>query len=630
MTDSGNLLPPVVRFGPFEANLQSGELRKAGARIPLQDQPFRLLVLLLERRGEVVTREELRQQLWPAETFVDFEHGVTAAVKRLRDALGDSAETPRFIETLPRRGYRFIAPLNRDNQAIVKAARRGARWAMLVPAGALAVVGLVALLTVGVLHRETRRPLISSIAVLPLRNLTGNPSQDWLADGMTEAISSTLSQIGALTVVSSTSTLRYKNSARSAGDIARELGGVDALLEGSLVRSDSLVRVTVALVHVQTDRRLWTATYEREAADALALYSDIALATAREMSIALTPPEQTRLTRTRSVKREAYEAYLRGSYLMTRWQDGGCIEAKQYFLKAIAVDPGFAPPYSSLAYCACFAIRTHQTTTDIADARTAVARALQSDEPIGIGLVASAFVKMRFDYDWVGAERDLRRAMKEDPGSAAAFMFYAEFLGVVDHNEDALAAMRQALRLNPFWMDHNVAFGYLLIRLGRYDAAIEQLRRTLELDRNYQSAWMLLAAAHEYSGARDAAVAEYLEYLDRVLVSERVAPIRARLERVYARSGWLEFWRSELALAEEELRRPATVWRESFTRHCSAFWMARRYARLGEWDRAVMSLTQGYDERLPWMVFAPRERLFDPLRSNSRFRDVIRRMGLTP
>ena len=619
-------MPAVVRFGPFEADLRSGELRKAGLRVPLQEQPFRLLALLVARAGEVVTREELRHELWPADTFVDFDHSLTAAVKRVRDALGDSAETPRFIETLPRRGYRFVAPVHIPTVAPPRPARRGRLWWFFVPTGALLVAALV---TTGIRRYETRRPSISSIAVLPLSNLSGDSSQEWLADGMTEALSSTLSQIGALTVVSSTSTRRYKNTTKSAAEIARELGGVDALLEGALVRSDYRVRVTVALVHVPSDRRLWTATYEREAVDTLTLYSDVALAAVREMSVALTPDEKARLTTRRAVKPDAYEAYLRGSYLMTRWHEGGCVEAKRYFERAIDLDPGFAPPRSSLAYCTCVALGTHQTASDIAGARAAVARALASgDEPLA--LVASAFVKMRFDYDWPEAERDYRHAINVDPGSAAALMYYAEYLDVMRRDDEALAAMRQALRLNPFWMDHNVAFGYLLMRLGRYGEAIEQLRRTLEVDRNYQSGWLMLAFAHEYAGAQDLAVKDYLEYLDRVLVPGRAASARSDLERTYVRAGWVEFWRHELALAEEEVRYPATVWRSAFVRHCNAYWMARRYARLGEWDRTLSLLEQSYDERLPWTVFVQRERLFDPLRANHRFQHLIRRMRLTP
>lgn len=252
------------------------------------------------------------------------------------------------------------------------------------------------------------------------------------------------------------------------------------------------------------------------------------------------------------------------------------------------------------------------------------------DQTLAMPHVAAAFVKMRFDYDWAGAEAGYTRALELEPGSAPAHVYYAELLDVVGRRDEAIAAMRHALRLNPFWIDHHVAFGYLLVRLGEYDAAIEQLRKTLELDTNYPTAWMWLAEAHAYKGDQDAAVNAWLEYLTRVLVPSRVAALRTMLERTYARSGWSGFWRSELALAEEESRRPGTVWKESFARHCGAFWMARRYARVGQWERALAALEQAYEERLQWIPFVQREPLFEPLRQERRYQDLVRRVGLPP
>jgi TolB-like protein/DNA-binding winged helix-turn-helix (wHTH) protein/Tfp pilus assembly protein PilF len=621
-----------VRFGVFEVDLRSGELRKAGSRVALQEQPFRILVRLLERPGEVVTREQLRQELWPGDTFVDFDHGLNAAVKRLRDALGDSAETPRFIETLPRRGYRFIAPAEvavRDAGAGLSRLPALRLW-LLAATGGLVVTTLAVWFAGGVAVREASYRPIPSLAVLPLRNLSGDPGQDWFAEGMTEALSSTLSQIGALTVVSSTSTTLYKNHAKSAAEIAKELGDVDILLEGSILRNDHHVSVTIAAVDARTDRRRWTRTYERELGDVLSLYRDIALAAAREMSVALTPPEQARLATTPIVRPEAYEAHLRGSYLMTRWHEGGCYEAKRHFRMAIDLDPGFAPPYAALAFCLCWPVSTHQTATERAEARAAATLALQMDQNLAMGHVASAFVKMRFDYDWVGAEAGFKQALELDPGSALAHVYYAELLDAVGREQEAIDAMRHALRLNPFWIDHNVAFGYLLVRRGQYDAAIEHLRETLELDRNYQSALLWLGEAHAYKGEQDAAVAGYLEYLNRVLIPSRAAASTIQLERGYLTSGWPEFWRRELALAEEELLQAGSVWKESFARHCNAFFMARRYARLGQWDRALAKLEQAYEERSTWMPFVQGEALFEPLRHHRRYQELIRRMGLPP
>lgn len=503
------------------------------------------------------------------------------------------------------------------------------RW-LLAGAGLLSVAALATWVAGWIPFREASQDTIRSLAVLPLRNVSGDPAQDWFADGMTEALSGTLSRIGALTVVSSTSTIRYKSGAKSVTEIAKELGGVDVLLEGSISRSDRQVRVTIAAVDARTDRRVWTGTYERELAEVLALYSEIALTAAREMSVALTPLELARLASARTVKPEAYEAYLRGSYLMTRWHEGGCYEARRYFRSAIDIDAGFTPPYGTLAFCLFWPVRANHTAAERAHVKAAATRALEVDQTLPMGHVAAAFVKMRFDYNWVGAEAAYRRALELDPGSAAAHVYYAELLDVVGRDEEAIAAMRHALRLDPFWLDHNVAFGYLLVRLGQYDAAIEQFRKTLELDTNYVTAWFWLAEAHAYKGEQDAAAKAWLEYLSRVVLASRVADLRTMLESAYARSGWSGFWRSEMAFAEEEYRRPGTVWKESFARHSGAFLKARRYARVGHWDRALAALEEAYEERHFLLPFVQREPLFEPLRQERRYQDLIRRMGLSP
>ncbi len=283
--------PRIVRFGVFEVDLRAGELRRSGVKIKLQEQPFQILSLLLGRPGEVVTREEIQKKLWPADTFVDFEHSLNAAVKRLREALGDSADTPRFVETIPRRGYRFIYPVERPGWA------SRIRQLRIVALAAVALLAVLIGLNVGGLRDRllggAGRGQITSIAVLPLENLSGDPEQEYFVDGMTETLITELSKISALTVISRQSVMQFKDTDEPLPEIARELN-VDAVVEGSALHIGERVRITVQLIEAASDRNLWAENYDRELRDVLALHSEVARAIAQEIRIALTPEEESR------------------------------------------------------------------------------------------------------------------------------------------------------------------------------------------------------------------------------------------------------------------------------------------------------------------------------------------------
>src|SRR5713101_498050 len=302
---------PRVRFGAFELNLQSGELFKHGRRIKLQTQSFLILASLLERPGEVLTRDELCQRLWPSDVFVDFEVGLNAAINRLRDVLDDSPEKPRFIETLPRRGYRFIAPLQQESL-------------------------------------ERIPPRVRSLAVLPLENLTGDAAQEYFADGMTDALITRLAQIGALRVISRTSAMHYKGTHKKLPEIASELN-VDAVVEGSFARSGSQVRINAQLVHARTDQHLWARQYEREFTDILLFQADVASAIALEIQVTLTPKEHARLTQTRPVNPEAYEAFLRGCFFWNKRTEDGLKKGLECFQHSVEKDPSYALAHVGLA-----------------------------------------------------------------------------------------------------------------------------------------------------------------------------------------------------------------------------------------------------------------------------------------
>ncbi len=329
----------VACFGAFKADLRAGELLKNGRRIRLQEQPFQILAMLLERPGEVVTREELHRKLWPADTFVDFDHGLNNAINRLREALGDSPEAPRYIETLSRRGYRFIAPVEHGAAAPAVSApeiaappvavpatkRRPFGWTFFVP-GALVILAAAFVLTnVGGwrqrLWRTSAPARIRSIAVLPLENLTGDPSQEYFAEGMTDALITNLAQIKALRVISRTSVMHYKGTRKPLPEIAKQLN-VDAVVEGTVTRSGERVRIDAQLIEARTDRHLWAQSYERDLRDILALQSEVSRAIVKEIRIKLTAEEQAYLSAARPVNPEAYEAYLRGKYYYYKPESG--------------------------------------------------------------------------------------------------------------------------------------------------------------------------------------------------------------------------------------------------------------------------------------------------------------------
>ena len=423
------------RFGVFEVDLRSGELRKQGIKIKLHDQPFQILAMLVEHPGEVVTREQLQQKLWPADTFVDFDRGLNSAVKKLRDVLGDSAEIPRYVETLPRRGYRFIGSLgdassSRGQHApgvpgrvVVEqsaAASEGVvtevpavsgvsrRWTLWTAAGVLA--GLLVLL-VGFDVGSWREKLLAratpvhirSIAVLPLENLSGDPAQEYFTDGMTDALVTELAQISSLRVISRTSVMRYKGTRKPLPDIAKELS-VDGIVEGSVVQSAERVRVNAQLIEAATDRHLWASMYERSPGDVVILQSEVARAIANAIQVQLTPQEEARLTRVQSVDPQAYESYLRGRYFWNKRTDVAVRKSIDYFQQAIQRNPNYALAYAGMAEA--YIVRDDVSPEEQFSKAKATAKiALQMDDGLAEAHTSLAFILDLYDWDWESAER---------------------------------------------------------------------------------------------------------------------------------------------------------------------------------------------------------------------------------
>ena len=410
----------TYRFGDFAFDPSSGELHKHGRKVRLQEQPFQILMLLLARPGEVVTREEVRQALWPSDTFVDFGVGLNSAVKRLRDALEDSAEEPRFVETIPRRGYRFIAslesptlpslppppmPLPTATEVPAKAGRQS-RFSRVAPPSILAVV-LVALVVSGTGDRsrgDRSGPVpVKSIAVLPFENLTGDGEQDYFVDGMTDAVITHLAQVRALRVISRTSTMHYKGTTKRLPRIAEELSA-DAMVEGTVARSGDRVRVTAQLIHASTDRHLWARSYDRELRDVLALQAELAAAIVQAVQVKLQPEERSRIARAGAVNPDAYDAYLKGRFYFSKRSPQGMAKAIEYFQRAIDKDPTYAPAWSGLSDTyRHFGILGLPPRECMPKAEAAARKALALDDTLAEAHISLAAVLYRHNWDWPGA-----------------------------------------------------------------------------------------------------------------------------------------------------------------------------------------------------------------------------------
>jgi TolB-like protein/DNA-binding winged helix-turn-helix (wHTH) protein/Tfp pilus assembly protein PilF len=636
----------VVRFGTYEVSLLSGEVRKSGLRIKVQQQPMKLLEILLERSGEVVTREELRSRVWPNESFGDFDQALNIAIGKLRSALGDSAENPRFIETLPKRGYRFIADVSvvdadtrpkrpgsadgdlpgperkaesghRVREAGLTVAPKRRLWPTRRVIVALAVVISLPILAVWLFRSRGRAPAgIRSLAVLPLDNLSGDASQNYFADGMTDELITDLAQISALRVISRTSVMVYEGARKPLPQIARELN-VDAVVEGTVLRSGDQVRITAQLIEASTDKHIWSRSYEGDLRDTLTLQRRVASAIADQIRINLTPQEQAALKNTRSVNPEAYESYLKGRYFWNKRTADGLKVALAYFNQAIEEDPKYAQAYSGLAdtYALLgdwqYAVMTPKEA--FPKAKSAAIRALELDNALGEAHNSLAFVLDGFDWDLDSGGKEFRRAIELNPGYATAHHWYAWHLSLLGRYDEAIAEMRKAENLDPLSLIINSDLAELLVLAHSYDESIQQSRKTIEMDPNFALAHNQLAQAYLQKHIYGEAIAEMQKA---VQLSGGSPTCVSNLARAYVASGK----RTEAVQLLSDLRR------RSNSSYSNASEIAMIYASLGETDEAMNWLARGYEERFnPGVLLRPG---FDPLRSDRRFQTLVRRVGL--
>jgi TolB-like protein/DNA-binding winged helix-turn-helix (wHTH) protein/Flp pilus assembly protein TadD len=631
-----------VRFGIFEVDLRAGELRKHGLRVRLQEQPFKVLAMLLERSGEVVTREELQKKLWPADTFVDFDHGLNKVINKIREALSDSAENPRFVETVARRGYRFLAevkvadPTPVHNPDLATQHRptgetgdrpgllgEPARPKHLLSSLAWKTSGCVLLLLLAAsvatwqLHsRNSPSPVIRSLAVLPLESLSSDASQDYFADGMTDELISNLGQISALRVISRTSVMAYKHASKPLPQIARELN-VDAVVEGTVLRSGDQVRITAQLIEASSDKHLWSQSYQGELRDTLALQSQVARAIADQIRINLNPQEQAALKTARVVNPEAYESYLKGRYFWNKRTADGLKVALAYFNQAIEEDPKYARAYSGLAdtYALLgdwqYAVMTPKEA--LPKAKAAAERALELDSALGEAHNSLAFCLDGFDWNFESAGEEFRRAIELNPGYATAHHWYAWHLSLLGRYEEAIAEMRKAQNLDPLSLIISADLAELLVIAHQYDESILESRKTIEMDPNFALAHSQLGQAYLQKEMHDEAIAEMQRA---VQLSGGSPTIIASLARAYVASGR----RMEAEKLLKELKK------RSNPTYSHASEIAVVCAALGDKDQAMNWLEKGYQERFnPGVLLRPG---FDSLRSDARFEDLVRRIGL--
>src|SRR5271170_4793467 len=643
----------VVRFGTYEVCFQSGEVRRAGVRIRIQQQPLKLLEVLLEHPGEAVSREELRSRVWPNESFGDLDQAVNIAIAKLRSALGDSAENPRYIETLPKHGYRFIAdvsfvdadgrlrrpestgpepghqlhgnglaapvvtePVHPVQDAGLAAPRerrlRPTRHVFM----ALAIVMSLAILTILLVRSRSRAPAIRSLAVLPLDNLSGDAAQNYFADGMTDELITDLAQISALRVISRTSVMVYKGARKPLPQIARELN-VDAVVEGTVLRSGDQVRITAQLIEASTDKHLWSQSYEGELRDTLGLQKRVASAIADQIRINLTPREEAALKSVKVVNPEAYESYLKGRYFWNKRTADGLKVALAYFKQAIEEDPKYAQAYSGLAdtYALLgdwqYAVMTPKEA--FPQAKAAAIKALELDSTLGEAHNSLAFVLDGFDWDFDSAGKEFQRAIELNPGYATAHHWYAWHVSLLGRYDEAIAEMRKAQNLDPLSLIINADLAEVLVLAHSYDESIQQSRKTIEMDPNFALAHNQLAQAYLQKHMNDEALAELQKAAQ---LSGESPTVMANLARAYVASGK----RNEAVKLLGDLKK------RSNPGYSNASEIAVIYASLGDTDQAMNWLEKGYDERFnPGVLLRPG---FDPLRSDPRFQNLVRRIGL--
>jgi TolB-like protein/DNA-binding winged helix-turn-helix (wHTH) protein/Tfp pilus assembly protein PilF len=635
-----------LRFGPYELKSRVRQLHKHGVKLKLRPQSFRVLEILLERPGDLISREELRQQLWPSDTFVDFEHGLNTSVKDLRTVLSDSPGEPRYIETLPRLGYRFIAKVEAaaiapaaapapypapavefpvPQAAIEVPARQPARtpmrrWAVLFIA--LAALGG----SVAGYFRWTHSPIglrpahaHPMLAVLPFENLTGDTAQDYFSDGMTEEMIAQLGRVDPdhLGVIARTSVMHYKHSDEQVDQIGRELGA-EYVLEGSVRRDADKVRISAQLIETKDQARIWARQYDRELSGLLALQSEIAQEAADEILLALGEPKapvtaSTTLQVPKSY--EAYDLYLKGRFFWNKRTPQGFERAVKLFNRAIEKDPGYAPAYAGLAdtYAVMGEYGIAPLNEVIPKARGAALKALDLDEKLAEAHASLALIAQNYDWDWQTADKEFRRAIVLDPNYATGHHWYAEHLALLGRFAEAFPEIQRARQLDPLSLiiqADNAAFLYFS---RQYDPAIAEFRAVMEMDPDFPRVHMIVGA-----------------YVQQGRFAEALADIETwrRSDKVTYWTWTMEAYVRARAGQPAQAQRALQQLRSMDQRIIDPFAMSTPYVGLGDKDQAFARLDKAIVNHSPGLTAIKVDPTFDPLRSDPRFQLLLVQVGL--
>jgi len=631
--------PVVVRFGVFEADLRAGELRRSGVKVRIQELPFRTLAVLLSHPNDLVTREELRQALWPGDVFVDFDRSISSAIKRLRDALGDSADNPVFIETIERHGYRWIGPISNTELSLDSDSDGAApatavdnpgdssralptpqpwtmarRWVIAVAALAVVAVVASALLAVRWNARAFRAGSVHSLAVLPLTNISGDPSQDYLAEGVTDELTTDLARISSLRVVSRTSAQRYRNTSKSLPAIATELD-VDAVVEGSVRKEGDIVSVNIQLIDARNDRHLWADVLRRNLGGASSMQDELTEAIAHQVGVQLTPLEKQYFSGRHPIDPASYQFYLLGRYYWNKRTPDALAKAEGYFRDAVSRDANNAFAYAGLADTyvldALFAVNLPPDEAS-QKAREAASHAIALDDSLAEAHCSAAYIRFFKDWDFPGAEAEFRRALQLNPNFATAHQWYAEMLTALARHHEALAQIRQAEALDPFApVLHHVA-GQILQDDRQYSQALEEYRRA---ETGSDWIWTHVGAALAYRrlGEYDRALEELRAAAK--LNSSQLDPSAVNaVDRAYHQAGARGFFAQSIILFRQYPH--------------PAYDRALDYAALGEKEKAFSSLAEAYrnhDLDVLSLLSSPE---LDPLRSDPRYLDLKSHIGL--
>ena len=623
-------LPRVLGFGVFELDLHNGELRRQGVRVPLQEQPLRLLGLLLDHAGDLVSREEIATQLWPGDAYGDLDHRLSNAVNRIRIALGDSAESPRFLETIPRRGYRFTAPVHEVRSAAESTSSsrpsqpsrilKGAPPALILAAAALILAAAFG----SALWLSSRTPSDpvqdrSMLAVLPFNSIGGGSTEDYLADGLTEEVILQLGRLSSnLGVIARTSVMPYKTSDSGIRDIGEELG-VDYILEGSVRQESDQLRITIQLIQVDLQTPLWAESYDRTLENVFTVQRDVAERAAASLALAVFPRATDQpVPPTKS--RAAHQAYLRARYFRDQGTEEGFYRAIDYFRLAVAEDPSYARAYAGLAGCQCLlaghGLEVIPPSEAMPNARELALKALGLDPGLAEAQAVLGMVRLKYEWNFAGAEESFLRALELNPSYAQAHFWYSLYLEAMGRGEEAILQARRARELDPISKGAASNMATQLANAGRFEEAAAEITQALELDARFWGTHWVLGNLHFRQGDYTAATAAFQHAVD---FSERNSVSLSSLGFAHALAGR----RPEAEALLQELQ---DLGKE---RYVSPAFVAAIYAGLGQKDEAFGWLEEAFRLRsryLVWLKVAPE---YEQLRSDPRYQELIARIGLS-